>query len=231
MKIKDIRMFIYEVYTDQIFQMIDIDEFVKKEIEQKGIIVIDEIDKLVKSSHETASTKASDEGVQYDLLPLLDGTSVAIGQKQSVDTRNILFVGAGAFEKVKPTDLIIEMQGRMPISAKMESLTKDDFVAILSQTECNLLDQAIALLKIERVNLLFTDDCIEEMAQVAVELNEEDNIGARRLRTVLDAVLEDIHFEAPDFEVKDALIEIGKEYVREKTVNLYQNRDFRQYTM
>eukprot|EP00349_Pseudokeronopsis_sp_Brazil_P004568 CAMPEP_0202970322 /NCGR_PEP_ID=MMETSP1396-20130829/16285_1 /ASSEMBLY_ACC=CAM_ASM_000872 /TAXON_ID= /ORGANISM="Pseudokeronopsis sp., Strain Brazil" /LENGTH=140 /DNA_ID=CAMNT_0049698737 /DNA_START=882 /DNA_END=1304 /DNA_ORIENTATION=- len=140
MKVKDIRMFIYEVYNDQIFQMIDLDEFVKKEIEQKGIIVIDEIDKLVKSSHETGSTKASDEGVQYDLLPLLDGTTVSIGQKQSVDTRNILFVGAGAFEKVKPTDLIIEMQGRMPIQAKMETLSKEDFVLILSRTNNNLLD-------------------------------------------------------------------------------------------
>lgn len=126
-----------------------------------------------------------------------------------INTRNILFVGAGAFEKVKPTDLAIELQGRMPIQAKMESLTKEDFIKILKDTEHNLLLQTIELLKTEHVNVVFDDgqqsggSAIEEMAQVSVELNEEDNIGARRLRTVVDAVLEDINFEAPDFEHKD----------------------------
>jgi ATP-dependent HslUV protease ATP-binding subunit HslU len=125
-----------------------------------------------------------------------------------VDTRNILFVGAGAFEKVKPTELAIELQGRMPIQAKMESLTKEDFVKILGSTDNNLLLQSIELLKTESLNVVFDgseDGAIDEMAQVAVELNEEDNIGARRLRTVVDAVLEDINYEAPDFEHKDTL--------------------------
>ena len=124
-----------------------------------------------------------------------------------------MFVGAGAFEKVKPTDLAIELQGRMPIQAKMEALTKEDFIKILKETENNLLQQSIELLKTESVNVVFDGNrsesgeqsAIEEMAEVAVELNHEDNIGARRLRTVVDAVLEDINYEAPDFEHKDAL--------------------------
>jgi ATP-dependent HslUV protease ATP-binding subunit HslU len=115
-------------------------------------------------------------------------------------------VGAGAFEKVKPTELAIELQGRMPIKAQMETLTKDDFIRILRDTDNNLLLQSIELLKTESVNVVFEGDAaVEEMAQVAVELNEEDNIGARRLRTVVDAVLEDINYEAPDFEHKDTL--------------------------
>ncbi len=121
-----------------------------------------------------------------------------------INTRNILFVGAGAFEKVKPTELAIELQGRMPIQAKMETLTKEDFIKILKDTDNNLLLQAIELLKTESVNVVFDgDSAVEEMAQISVELNEEDNIGARRLRTVVDAVLEDINYEAPDFEHKD----------------------------
>ena len=113
----------------------------------------------------------------------------------------------------------------------MESLTRDDFIAILKNTKHNLLLQSIALLKTEEVNLVFEKDAIDEIAQISVELNEEDNIGARRLRTVVDAILEDINFEAPDFEIKDASILIGSEYVREKTSHLYQNRDFKKYIM
>jgi len=137
------------------------------------------------------------------LLPLLDGTTVNVTPKLKVNTRNILFVGAGAFEKSKPTELAIELQGRMPVKAKMESLSLEDFKHILMKTEHNLLNQSIELMKTEKVNLAFSMWAIDEMARVAVELNEEDNIGARRLRTVLDAVLEDINFEAPDFELQD----------------------------
>ena len=113
----------------------------------------------------------------------------------------------------------------------MESLTKSDFIKILKETKHNLLLQAVALLKTEDVNLIFDMEAIEEMAHVAVELNEEDNIGARRLRTVVDAILADINFEAPDFEIKDVSILIGKDYVTEKTRDLYQNRDYKKYIM
>jgi ATP-dependent HslUV protease ATP-binding subunit HslU len=151
------------------------------------------------------------------MLPLLDGTIVSINDKVKINTRNILFVGSGAFEKTKPTELAIELQGRLPIKAKMENLSLDDFKHILTTTDHNLLNQAIELLQIENLNLAFDEDSIDEMCRISVELNEEDNIGARRLRTVLDSVLEDINFEAPDFEVKNATLIITGPYVLEKT--------------
>jgi len=109
MKVRELRKHMYDAYLEELMTVIDIDEFVKEEIEGKGIVVIDEIDKLVRSQEQNSSTKASDEGVQYDLLPVLDGTIVNVNAKTKVDTRNILFVGAGAFEKQKPTDLVIEL--------------------------------------------------------------------------------------------------------------------------
>ena len=109
LKVKEIRNYMYEIYAEELFKVIDIEEFVKNEIENKGIVVIDEIDKLVRAGDSGSSTKASDEGVQYDLLPILDGTTLSINNKIKLNTRNILFVGAGAFEKNKPTDLAIEL--------------------------------------------------------------------------------------------------------------------------
>jgi ATP-dependent HslUV protease ATP-binding subunit HslU len=191
------------------------DTFVKEEVETKGIIVIDEIDKLVRSPDTQSSTKASDEGVQYDMLPLLDGTTVSVNNKVKVNTRNILFVGSGAFEKTKPTELAIELQGRLPVKAKMEPLSLSDFKHILMNTDHNLLSQAIELLRTEKLNIVFSECAIDEISRISVELNEEDNIGARRLRTVLDAVLEDVNFEAPDFEVLDATLIINGDYVKE----------------
>lgn len=161
------------------------------------------------------------------MLPLLDGTTISINTKIKINTRNILFVGAGAFEKTKPTELAIELQGRMPVRAKMEALSLEDFKHILTDTDHNLLDQTVELLKIENLNVVFDKEAIDEIARISVELNEEDNIGARRLRTVLDSVLEEINFEAPDFEEKNVTIVIGGEYVREMTKALFANRDFR----
>ena len=158
----------YEVYSDELFQLIDVEDFVRNEVETKGIVVIDEIDKLIRAPETSSSTKASDEGVQYDLLPILDGTTVSISQSKyfyshsltlllevKVNTKNILFVGAGAFEKVKPAELAIEVQGRMPIQAKMESLSKEDMISILTDTKHCLLKQSVELLKTEAVNIVF----------------------------------------------------------------------------
>ncbi len=123
----------------ELFLHIDLDQFIKEEIEGKAIVIIDEIDKLVKLPDSTTSSKASDEGVQYDLLPILDGTTVSVNSKIKINTKNILFVGCGAFEKVKPTELAIELQGRLPVRAKMDALSKTDFIHILTQTDHNLL--------------------------------------------------------------------------------------------
>ena len=231
LSVKEIRSSLYTYFYDKVFLQADVSLFIKHEVETKGIVVIDEIDKIVRSS-EDKGTKASDEGVQNDLLPLLDGTSVKVGNSGvKIDTRNILFVGAGAFEKVKPTELAVELQGRLPVRAKMEPLSVNDFKHILSNTVHNLLDQQIELIKIENVSVAFQNEAIDEMAQICFELNEEDNIGARRLRTVLDAVMEEINFQAPELDIGDATIVITKEYVRERTKSLYANRDFRLYVM
>lgn len=168
LKIKEIRNYMYEVYAEELFKIIDIEELVKTEVENKAIVVIDEIDKLVRGQENSSGTKASDEGVQYDLLPILDGTIVNINTKMKLSTRNILFVAAGAFEKVKPTELAIELQGRLPVNAKMESLTKDDFIKILCETKHNLLLQAVELLKTEDVNIVFKREAIFEMAEISV---------------------------------------------------------------
>jgi len=230
-KVKEIKAYMYEVYADELFKVVDMDEFVKSEIENKGIVVIDEIDKLVKSQDNSGTTKASDEGVQYDLLPILDGTTVSVNKNVKINTRNMLFVGVGAFEKVKPTELAIELQGRLPVNAVMESLSEEDFIAILKDTKYNLLVQTIELLKIEGVNIVFSEDAILEIARLSVQLNIEENIGARRLRTVLDAVMEDINFEAPDFEVKEATVLIGKDYIVEQTKHLVKEKDLKKYMM
>lgn len=132
------------------------------------------------------------------MLPLLDGTSISVNNKTRVKTKNILFVGSGTFEKVKPTDLILELQGRMPIRAAMEVLTYDDYLRILTETEHNIIQQQIELLRVENVEIAFEKSAIEWIAWTAVELNEEDNTGARRLWTVLESVLEEINFEAAD---------------------------------
>jgi ATP-dependent HslUV protease ATP-binding subunit HslU len=169
LKVREIRAYIYDVFGQQLFKVIDLDEYVRAEIESKGIVVIDEIDKLVRGQDMSGSaTKASDEGVQYDLLPLLDGTTISVNNKTKVKTRNILFVAGGAFEKVKPTELAIELQGRLPVNAKMMALTEEDFLKILRDTKHNLLVQNIELLKTEEVNVLFEEDAIQEMATISV---------------------------------------------------------------
>lgn len=232
MKVKELKARLYEIYSENVMKHLDVEEVIKDLIEAKGMVVIDEIDKLVRQPNMQSSSKASDEGVQYDLLPLLDGTSISVGKNSLIDTRNILFVGAGAFEKVKPTDLILELQGRMPIRTEMEVLGLEDFVKILTETENNLLDQYIELLRVEGIELGFDAGAVEEIARVSVALNEEDNIGARRLRTVLDAVLEEISFEAPDLETdKDSVFVITKDYVTQLSETLYQNRDFRRFAL
>lgn len=149
------------------------------------------------------TSKASDEGVQNDFLPLFDGTDVAISEGKKtqfyINTRNILFVAVGAFTKTKPGDLIVEIQGRLPNQVEVKALTKEDYIKILTETKDNLIFQAIKSLKTEGVHLKFTDSSIDEVANIAEEINRNDeDTGARRLVSVLDTVLEEISFEAPE---------------------------------
>lgn len=168
-------------------------------VEQNGIVFLDEIDKICGRS-DARGPDVSREGVQRDLLPLIEGTTVST-KHGPVRTDHILFIASGAFHLAKPADLLPELQGRLPIRVELKSLTKDDFVRILTEPEASLIKQYKALIGTENVTLVFTDDAIDQIAQLAAEVNENvENIGARRLHTVLEKLLEEISFSASDHD-------------------------------
>ena len=167
-------------------------------VENNGIVFLDEIDKIANKDGMGGGAGVSREGVQRDLLPLVEGTTVAT-KHGPVKTDHILFIASGAFHVAKPSDLLPELQGRLPIRVELRALTKDDFRRILTETEASLIKQYVALMKTENVELEITDDAIDAIADLAVSLNGTvENIGARRLQTVMERVLDDISFEAPD---------------------------------
>ena len=201
-----------------------------KRVEQNGIIFIDEIDKIIgRQSGGTSSPDVSREGVQRDLLPIVEGSSINT-KYGIVKTDHILFIAAGAFHSAKPSDLIPEFQGRFPIRVELDSLTKEDFVRILTEPDNALVKQYIALLKTEQVNLSFLNDAINQIAEMSALVNQRtENIGARRLQTIMEKFLEEISFDAPDLENKN--IEIDADYIREKLKDIIQNEDLSRYIL
>ena len=197
-------------------------------VQQKGIVFIDEIDKICARA-ERQGGDVSREGVQRDLLPLIEGTNVAT-KHGTVKTDHILFITSGAFHLAKPSDLLPELQGRLPIRVELKALTKEDFVRILTEPEANLIEQAKALMGTEGVQLTFTNDAIDEMAILAAHINQNiENIGARRLHTILEKLLEEISFDASDRE--DKVIEISREHVQEKVGPLAKNQDLSKFIL
>lgn len=200
----------------------------KDRIENSGIVFLDEIDKIV-GSHSTSGPDVSREGVQRDLLPIVEGSNV-LTKYGMIKTDHILFIAAGAFHNAKPSDLIPELQGRFPIRVELESLNKDDFYRILIEPENALVKQYIALIATESVQLLFNDEAIVKIAQIAAVVNEQmENIGARRLHTVMTALLEDILFQLPNPELKQ--ITITADYVEERLKNIVENKDLSRYIL
>ena len=201
-----------------------------KRVEQNGIIFIDEIDKITsRSSQGGSGPDVSREGVQRDLLPIVEGSSINT-KYGIVKTDHILFVSAGAFHSSKPSDLIPEFQGRFPIRVELDSLTKEDFVQILTEPENALVKQYIALLKAEDVHLTFQEDAIDQIAEMSAQVNlRTENIGARRLQTIMEKFLEDISFDAPDLENKN--ITIDASYIREKLKDIIQDEDLSRYIL
>ena len=199
-------------------------------VEQNGIIFIDEIDKITSRSGQGGSgPDVSREGVQRDLLPIVEGSSINT-KYGIVKTDHILFVSAGAFHSSKPSDLIPEFQGRFPIRVELDSLTKEDFVQILTEPENALVKQYIALLKAEDVHLTFQEDAIDQIAEMSAQVNlRTENIGARRLQTIMEKFLEDISFDAPDLENKN--ITIDASYIREKLKDIIQDEDLSRYIL
>jgi len=213
-------------------KLVDQDSLVKEAIaavEQNGIVFIDEIDKICARSEYRGGGDVSREGVQRDLLPLIEGTVVNT-KHGTVKTDHILFIASGAFSVAKPSDLLPELQGRLPIRVELKGLTREDFRRILTEPEASLLKQYTALMGTEQVTLTFTDDAIDALAQIAADVNEGvENIGARRLHTVLERVLEDISFTAADHSGETVTIDAA--YVKQRIGDLASNADLSKYIL
>ena len=212
-------------------KLLDKDKIVQtslEKVEQNGIVFIDEVDKICTRSKK-ANTDISREGVQRDLLPLLEGTTVST-KHGLVKTDHILFIASGAFHLSKPSDLLPELQGRLPTRVELKPLGEDDFVKILTQTESSLIRQYEALLSTENVTLLFTPEGIKEIAIFTARINADiEDTGARRLHTVLECILEDISYTAP--EKKGETLRIDAEYVREKVSDLAKKTDVSKFIL
>jgi ATP-dependent HslUV protease ATP-binding subunit HslU len=212
-------------------KLIDMDKVMNEaldRVEQAGIIFLDEIDKIA-SRDQTHGPDVSREGVQRDILPIVEGTTVT-SKYGMVKTDHILFIAAGAFHMSKPSDLIPELQGRFPIRVELGPLKKDDFIRILTEPENALIKQYKALLATEGIELEFSDDGISEIADVAQRINEmTENIGARRLYTVMEKLLDDVSFDAP--EMKEKRVVITKEYVLERLAEFLEKEDLSRYIL
>jgi len=214
-------------------RLIDMDKVVKyavERVEQSGIVFIDEIDKIAgrESGH---GPDVSREGVQRDLLPIVEGSTVNT-KYGMVKTDHILFIASGAFHVAKPSDLIPEFQGRFPIRVELKSLGKDDFIRILKEPENALTKQYTALLETEGIKLKFTEDAVAEIAGMATIVNDRmENIGARRLHTIMERILDDISFNAPDMVAAEKEIIIDAKYVREKLSDIIKDEDLSRYIL
>ncbi|GAA0331756.1 HslU--HslV peptidase ATPase subunit [Bacillus carboniphilus] len=213
-------------------KLIDMDEVTQEAVfraEQTGIIFIDEIDKIASKGNQSSSADVSREGVQRDILPIVEGSTV-VTKYGSVKTDHVLFMAAGAFHMAKPSDLIPELQGRFPIRVELGKLSVDDFVKILVEPDNALIKQYKALLETEGIQIEFSDDAIRRIAEIAFEVNQNtDNIGARRLHTILEKLLEDLSFEAPDITLET--IQITPEYVNEKLGAISKDKDLSQFIL
>ena len=213
-KVKEARKILREEEAQNLIDMDQVEEEAMENAEQNGIVFIDEIDKIASGSGYRSGADVSREGVQRDILPIVEG-SVVNTKHGPLKTDHILFIGAGAFHTAKPTDLIPELQGRFPIRVELENLDKDTFVKILTIPENALLKQHKAILETEGIEIEFTEEAIDEIAEMAFLMNEQtENIGARRLHTILERLLEDISFNIA--EMDEEKITIDREYVKEK---------------
>ena len=220
------------IMDDQLDKLVDHDKIVeeaKERVEQMGIIFIDEIDKVASKSERSSGIDVSREGVQRDILPIVEGSKVNT-KFGVVDTRHILFIAAGAFSISKPSDLIPEFQGRFPLRVELESLHAEDFKRILLEPKNALTKQYKALLETEGLTVVFKDEAIDRMSNLAAEVNSTmENIGARRLHTIMEMLLEDISFNACDMTEKN--VEIDRAYVDERLKDIVQDQDLSRYIL
>ncbi len=228
--VKEARAIMTQEEAQKLIDMEAVQKEAIQRVENSGIVFIDEIDKIAGSGGKSHGPDVSREGVQRDLLPIVEGSNVNT-KYGVVKTDHILFIASGAFHIAKPSDLIPELQGRFPIRVELKSLTEDDFVKILTTTENALLKQYSALLETEGVKLEFTDDGIREIAKIATEVNEQvENIGARRLHTILTTLLDDILFDVPD-KIPSESVKITSEFVKGKLDSIVKNRDLSKFIL
>lgn len=224
--ISDARPLMEEEEAEKLLEDFDVTKEAISAVEESGIVFIDEIDKIV-SNGDYKGADASSEGVQRDLLPLIEGSSIST-KHGNVNTDFILFIASGAFHSAKPSDLLAELQGRLPIRVTLKGLSEDDMYRILTEPVTNLIRQQVELMRSENVELVFTDAAIREVARVAFLANRTvENIGARRLHTVIERVMEEISFDAP--EKSGERVEVTEEYVKNRVGDLLLNTDMRKY--
>lgn len=215
--------------AEKLLDIDDVNALAIKKVEQSGIIFLDEIDKITSKNNSYGGGEVSREGVQRDLLPVVEGSTVNT-KYGPVRTDHILFIAAGAFHATKPSDLIPELQGRFPIRVELKSLSKDDFVRILTEPKNSLVRQYVELLKTEGVTLEFRDDAIDEIAKLSTEVNAQtENIGARRLHAVLEKLLEEVSFTAP--EIAGQTITLTRKYVQDRLSDIAKDQDLSRYIL
>ncbi len=229
MSVKDAFEYLFNEEQNRLLDMDEIAKIAIKRAEQMGIVFLDEIDKIAGREGSAGGPMVSREGVQRDLLPIIEGTTVNT-RYGMVKTDHILFIGAGAFHVSKPSDMIPELQGRFPIRVELDSLSRDDFIRILKEPKNALTKQYIQLIGTEGVAIEFTDDAIEEISSVAEEINSTaENIGARRLHTIMEKVMEEISFDASD--VNSGKVRIDRKYVKEKIEDIVTDTDLSKYIL
>ncbi len=229
--IAEARKILMEEELSKLIDMDEVKEIAIEKAENSGIIFIDEIDKIAGNARKGSGPDVSREGVQRDLLPIVEGCTVNT-KYGIIKTDHILFIAAGAFHVSKPSDLIPELQGRFPIRVELDNLTKEDFVRILKEPKNALTKQYIALFEAENVNLSFEDDALELLAEKAFQINEEvENIGARRLHTVMSHLLNDYLYDVPDVIGENARIVVTSQMIEEKLSGLVKDKDLSQYIL
>merc|ERR1712130_575560 len=229
LKIKEAKPLLADIETEKLINPEDLKREALEAVQEDGIVFIDEIDKIC-TTVDRHSADASAEGVQRDLLPLIEGSTVDT-KYGNVDTDHILFIASGAFHQAKPSDLLAELQGRLPIRVELEALTEEQLYKILTEPKHNLIAQQRALLATENVMLEFTEEAIREIARVAALANRTiENIGARRLHTCIERIIDEISFDACDYPPGDS-VTIDEEYVRSKVDDMLVASDVSKYIL